>query len=164
VLELLASGLCSFEELDLGGNEVFHAPIQDFDAANRTRIDYLYIGGNGPKASALCQLFSVVRGLKFLDLDRTPSSVVFTCGPHISGVLGLSICFTLITSVSDIVSLMQESQAHELWLVHSISQRTLESLLKRYREIPLCLAIHIGTDLELPADSPIPVIVETATT
>jgi hypothetical protein len=163
LLSLLASGLCSFDELDLGGNEVFHMPLLEFDPGKRTRVEYLYVGGNGSKTSALGQLFSAVTDLKFLDLDRTPSSVVMACGPHVSGVLGLSICFTGILSDSDIITLIQGTRTHELWLVHSISQKTLEGILERYREIPLCLAIHIGDDLECPRNSPIPIIVEQRT-
>jgi hypothetical protein len=163
LLALLASG-AMFDELDLGGNEMFHVLQPDFNPVHRGRVEYLYIGGNGSKPPALFQLFQSISGLKFLDLDRTVFSVAVACGPHIIGILGLSLCFTRITSDSEILQLMQITGAHELWVVHSISQRILGRLLERFREIPLCLAIHIGTDLELPRHLTIPVIVETPTT
>jgi Ran GTPase-activating protein (RanGAP) involved in mRNA processing and transport len=164
LLELLASGCCSFDELDLGGNEMFHVPIPDFEPSSHTRIEHLYAGGNGSKAPALAQLFRVVSGVAFLDLDRTAFSVVCACAQHVAGVLGLSVCFTRIASDLDLVKLIQDTGAHEIWLVHSTSQRILERLLARFREIPLCAGIRVGADIEIRAPPPIPIIVETQTT
>jgi hypothetical protein len=160
VVALLASGVCAFDELDLGGNEMFHDRVPEMPIVQPTQVDYLYIGANGSKARALVQLFGVISDLKFIDLDRTPFAVVAGCAGVIAGVISLSICFTKIATDNEIVQILQETHAHEIWIVHSISQKTFDGLLKRYLDIPLCLGIHVGTDLRVPESPPIPVIVE----
>jgi hypothetical protein len=161
LLNLLVSGVCSFDELDLGGNEMFHSAIADFEISNRTRVENLYIGGNGSKTAALCQLFNAISGLKLLDFDRTVFSVVFACRGCVEGILGISICFSRISNENELIQLLQQTEAHELWVVHSISQKILDNVMERFREIPLCLGIHVGDDIEIRGVPTIPVIVET---
>jgi hypothetical protein len=161
VVRVLASGKMSFDELDLGGNEMFHEPVADLDVFGQSRIEYFYVGANRAKALALTQLLGVVRGMKYLDIDRTPLSTIIKCGDVLEGIMGLSICrATQAPSEEQIIEVLTLTKAHELWVVNSISQKTLDRLLARCRDIPLCMAIHIGTDIERPVNPPIPVIVE----
>jgi hypothetical protein len=161
VVRMLASGRMSFDELDLGGNEMFHEPVAEIDVMGQSRIEYFYVGANGAKAPALAQLFGVVRGMQYLEIDRTPVPTIIKCGRVLEGIMGLSICRAApAPSEEHIIDVLSMTKAHELWAVNSISQKTLGKVLARCREIPLCMAIHIGTDIEQPINPPIPVIVD----
>jgi len=95
-----------------------------------------------------------------VDADRTAAATLVACAPHLSGLRGLSMSFTKL-SESDIVEIARNTGAHELWLVHSVSQRTIRGVVAAFRGVPRLTAIHVGTDVAAPTDSPIPFIVET---
>jgi hypothetical protein len=62
---------------------------------------------------------------------------------------------------NQLFDLLATTRAHEVWLVHSVSQVTLENLMARAREIPGCMAIHVGTDIDISGvQQTIPLIVE----
>ena len=162
LINLLGSGSARFYELDVGGNEMFHVPRKIEGPMNVSPVELLFIGGNNAKTQPVIQLLNVISELRFIDLSNgTKTSTIIKVAPHCIGVCGISMCFaTSSLTDNEIISIARDTQAQELWLIHSVSQRAINSIAKRYTEIPRCMAIHIGTDVSPPKDSKIPYIVE----
>jgi hypothetical protein len=161
LIKLLGTGAMSFDEIDLGGNEMFHTLPDVWGPFQKSRVECLFIGANNPTFPALERFLSAISDLRFIDFDRTPFKVVLNCAPCIVGVTGLSVCFARIADERGLFELLTTTRAHEIWLVHSLSQAMLEALMVRFREIPFCMAIHIGLDLDLSRiQQTIPLILE----
>jgi hypothetical protein len=120
----------------------------------------LFIAGNGLKASALSELFNSISGLKLCDFVPTDFSMVSADGGYLESIVGLSVCFSQVSNESHLIQLLQQTAAHELWVVHSISQNVLDTILELFGNIPLCLGIHVGDGIEIHGSPTIAVIVE----
>jgi hypothetical protein len=160
LLRYLGSGTADFEELDIGGNEMFHGAVRDLETPLKSKVECLYVGANGARKDGMEQLLSVISDLNYLDIDQTPGSVILAVGELLRGIQILSIGYSRM-SCDDVIKIVRKTGAVEVFLVHSISQKTLDELIVRYREIPMCSCIHIGDDLQVSfPNPPIPLIVE----
>lgn len=161
LMRLLGSGHANFDELDIGVNEMFHVPYNYEGPFRMSRVQCLFLGANNCHELGLWQALNVISGMKFIDLDRTRWNCVAFAAPLLRGVVGLSMCFMKIPSDTEIIRVLRHSQARDLWIVNSCSRKTICDLLHRYKEIPLCLTIHVGQDMsDLCESSPIPLVTE----
>ena len=161
LMQLLASGQADFDELDVGANEMFHIPYNQQGPFLKSRVQCLFVDANNSHELGLWQALSVVSGMKFISLDRTRWTCVRFCSSLLKGVIGLSMCCMKIVSDTDLVRVLQDSQAQDLWVVNSLSTKTLSDLLARHNEIPRCMTVHVGPDMsDLALTSPIPLAIE----
>lgn len=128
----------------------------------KSTIEAFFVGANNVNKAAFCQVFDVIKGLKFLDLNNISTNTILSTSYKIHNLIGLSICFARIQSASDLIKILQDTGAQVLWVVNSISYRVLDGVLKNYLAIPKLMAIHIGSDLadKKPKNSPIPIFIE----
>lgn len=217
LIELLATANLHLEELDVGGNDLFHKvhiinndeieeelneeeqllkhefskirlndtlknqKIEHDDVFNidfginsnelmpkpkkvhkKSIIEHLLIGANNSKKDALYQLFDLVEGIKYLDVNSFLIPLVLGVSTKVNEIIGLSICFSKIVHAKDLIAILQNTGAKELWVINSISDSVLLGLMQNYKEVPKLMAVHIGTDLssKKPKNSPIPIFVE----
>ena len=161
LFELLATGKGNFDELDLGGNEMFHK-VQNEEGMElkKSKIEILFLGANNTNKLALRQIMKVIECPKFADFDRISINQITYIAKQLVGVVSLSLCFSRIKSTREIIQIIQDSMISELWIVNSIPQKVLDELLNEYLSIPTLMAIHVGSDVKVPMNPPIPTYIE----
>ena len=161
LINLLGSGTSKFYELDVGGNEMFHVARQIEGPMKTSKVQILFIDGNNVKAHPAIQLLNVISGTQFIDLGSgTKTSTIVKLSPHCRGISGISMNRASSITDTELITIATHTQAQELWVVHSVSQKTVSAIATRYTELPRCMAIHVGTDVSPPTDSKIPFIVD----
>ncbi|OHT12796.1 hypothetical protein TRFO_17261 [Tritrichomonas foetus] len=162
LMEYLATGEADLVELDVGSNDMFHKvhTFSDDVIPKKSKIETFFVGSNNVNKHSLEQLFDLIEPPRFVDLDRIECSSICLIAKKIQGVIGISICFARIQSIEKLIQIIKDSLVSELWIVNSISQRVLDGILEQYFNIPKLMAIHVGSDLKLPTNPPIPVLSE----
>ena len=159
LLELLASGVMHFEELDISSNDLLHVK-QNVTLQAKTFIEKLNVSGNQQKFEAFEEFLSLITGVKYIDMDYVPFSIASKVAYLLKGVACIRISFVNNAKLQEIIKLIQDSQCHVLWAYNSISARVFQQLMLHWAEIPSLLYMHTEDGKQPLESTKIPLMFE----